>query len=42
MLVRILTQGQSYRVANVEEEVFELDERGEARRAMSLSAPSDG
>jgi hypothetical protein len=32
VLVRIVAQGQGYRVADFEEEVFELDEAGQARR----------
>lgn len=34
VLVRIVSQGQGYRVADFEEEVFELDARGEAKRRL--------
>ena len=32
MLVRIVAQGKGYRVADFEEEVFDLDAEGEAKR----------
>jgi hypothetical protein len=37
VLVRIVAQGKGYRVADFEEEVFELDAEGEAKRPKSLS-----
>jgi hypothetical protein len=35
VLVRIVSQGQGYRVADFEEDVFELDAQGEAKRRLS-------
>jgi hypothetical protein len=42
VLVRIVAQGKGYRVADFEEDVFELDEHGEAVRPKALSATPDG
>ena len=42
VLVRIVTQGQGYRVADFEEDVFDLDDRGEATRPRSLEVRDDG
>lgn len=36
VLVRIVAQGKGYRVADFEEEVFELDEAGQARRPLRV------
>jgi MFS family permease len=36
VLVRIVAQGKGYRVADFEEEVFELDEAGQARRPVRV------
>ena len=37
VLVRVKSMGEGYRVANFEEEIYTLDEAGEARRAMSAT-----
>ena len=37
VLVRIVPQGKSYRVADFEEEVFDLDAKGEAKRPRLVS-----
>jgi hypothetical protein len=42
VLVRVAAQGRGYRVADFEEEVFELDEQGQATRAKSLTAMAEG
>ena len=38
VLVRVVNQGKGYRVADFEEQVFELDEQGEATRPKTLEA----
>ncbi len=38
VLVRVMRPGQGYRLAEFDEEVFELDERGEATRSLEASS----
>ena len=42
VLVRVVAQGKGYRVADFEEELFELDAEGEARRPKTLAADARG